>query len=95
MSDVDVQHRESSNRFVARTESGLAYISYERRDDGTIEFQHTVVPEADRGRGVGNALVRTAIAWARGEGATIVPTCPFVQAWLEQHPDQRDVLGLG
>jgi predicted GNAT family acetyltransferase len=92
MSDVDVQHRERAKRFTAQTPSGLAYISYARPDERTIDLQHTVVPEADRGRGVGGALVRTAIHHARQQGARVMPTCPFVKAWLERHPDQQDVL---
>ncbi len=92
MSAVDVQHRENGKRFTARTASGLAYISYERPDDRTLDLQHTVVPEADRGRGVGGALVRTAVGYAREQGMRVIATCPFVKAWLEKHQDQRDVL---
>lgn len=92
MSDVDVQHRESAKRFTARTDSGLAYITYEQPDERTFDLQHTVVPEADRGQGVGAALVRTAINHARARGAKVIATCPFVKVWLEQHPDQKDVV---
>jgi predicted GNAT family acetyltransferase len=92
VSDVDVQHRENAKRFTARTPSGLAYISYAVPDERTMDLQHTVVPEADRGQGVGGALVRTAIRHAREQGKRVIPTCPFVKAWLENHPDQADVL---
>jgi uncharacterized protein len=93
MTDVDVRHRESAKRFTARTPSGLAYISYEEPDERTIDLQHTVVPEADRGRGVGGTLVRRALWHARQQNKRVIPTCPFVKAWLEKHPDQKDVLG--
>jgi predicted GNAT family acetyltransferase len=95
MSDVNVQHRENGKRFTARTEAGLAFVSYERPDEGTIELHHTVVPEAARGRGVGSALVRAAIDYARKEGLRVTPTCPFVKAWFDRHPDERDVLATG
>jgi predicted GNAT family acetyltransferase len=91
MSDVQVEHRENGKRFVTRTPSGLAFISYVRPDDATIELQHTAVPESDRGRGVGSALVRTAVDYAREHGLRVVPTCPFVKAWLEKNPEERDV----
>jgi predicted GNAT family acetyltransferase len=91
MSDVQVEHRESGRRFVARTPSGLAFVSYVRPDDATIELQHTVVPTADRGQGIGGALVRTAVGYAREQGLRVVPTCPFVKAWLEKNPHERDV----
>jgi predicted GNAT family acetyltransferase len=92
MAEVDVQHRESTRRFTTRTPTGLAYISYARPDEQTFDLQHTVVPEADRGQGVGGALVRAAVGHARKQGAKIIPTCPFVKAWLERHPEQRDVV---
>lgn len=92
MTDVDVQHREGAKQFTVRTPSGLAYISYAEPDERTIDLQHTVVPEADRGQGVGGALVRRAIHYARERGKRVIPTCPFVKAWLEGHLDQADVL---
>jgi uncharacterized protein len=92
MTDVDVEHRDNASQFTARTPSGLAYIAYEQPDDRTYDLQHTVVPEADRGRGIGGQLVRAALAHARQEGAKIIPTCPFVQAWLERHPAEKDVV---
>jgi predicted GNAT family acetyltransferase len=88
MSNVDVEHRESAKRFTARTPSGLAVISYAEPDDQTMDFQHTLVPEADRGQGFGGALVRTAVRHARAEGKRIVATCPFVRAWLARNPDE-------
>jgi predicted GNAT family acetyltransferase len=92
MTAVDVQHRENAKRFTARTPSGIAYIAYAQPDERTIDLQHTVVPEADRGQGVGGALVRTAIQYAREQDKRVIATCPFVKAWLEQHPDQTDVV---
>jgi predicted GNAT family acetyltransferase len=88
----DVQHRASSNRFTRRTPSGLAYISYEQPDPRTIDLQHTVVPEADRGQGIGGEVVESAIAHARENGLRVIPTCPFVKAWLEKHPEHQDLL---
>jgi predicted GNAT family acetyltransferase len=91
----DVQHRENSKRFTRQTPSGLAYISYEQPDATTIDLQHTVVPEADRGRGFGGELVERAISHARERGLGVIPTCPFVRAWLEKHPEHQDLVKAG
>lgn len=90
MTEDVVQHRETGKRFTTRTPSGLAYISYERPDDQTLDLQHTVVPEADRGRGIGTSLVEAAMNHARENGLRVVATCPFVRNWLEKHPEYRD-----
>jgi uncharacterized protein len=87
-----VEHRKATRRFTTRTPSGLAYISYAAPDDGTMDLQHTVVPEPDRGQGIGGTLVRTAIQHAREEGKRVIATCPFVKAWLDRHPEQQDVV---
>jgi len=39
------------------------------------------------GHGYGTALVEAALAHARREHLKVVPTCPFVKAYIERHPD--------
>ena len=90
-----VQHDEAGHRFVAHTEEGDAFLAYEPRGHDTLDLQHTVVPEGARGRGVGDALVRAAIDHARRHEYRIIPSCPFVDAWLTDHPDARDLLAVG
>jgi predicted GNAT family acetyltransferase len=90
MSDVEVEHHEARRRFVARTPAGPAYVAYDRPDERTIELHHTIVPEEERGRGVGGTVVRAAIAYAREQRLRVIPTCPFVSAWLKEHPEERE-----
>ena len=84
-----VEHDEAQQRFISRLREGVAYLSYERGGDGTLDLQHTVVPEPARGRGVGQSLVRAALDHAREQRARIVPSCPFVAAYLDEHPDEQ------
>ena len=89
---TDVSHDPAHRRFVAPTPAGDAILSYEQAGDRTLDLQHTIVPESERGAGVGEALVKAAFAHARAEGLTLIPTCPFVEAWVRRHPDSRDVV---
>lgn len=66
-------------------------LSYATLAGGALDLQHTVVPPEARGGGVASALVRAAVAHARAEHVTLVPTCPYVAAWLERHPGDADV----
>jgi predicted GNAT family acetyltransferase/glutaredoxin len=63
-----------------------------RRRNGRIAFIHTEVDEALEGRGLGSALVATALDDARREGLEVVPLCPFVAALIERHPDYQDLV---
>ena len=86
-----VTHHPEHRRFVADTGSGEAVLTYEPSGDRMLDLQHTVVPEAARGSGVGDALVRAAVAHAREQGVQLVPTCPFVAAWAKRHGGDADV----
>ena len=86
-----VSHDAAQHRFTARTDDGEAVLTYEAAGEGVLDLQHTVVPPGARGEGVGDALVRAAVAHARAEKLQLIPTCPFVEAWMRRHPQERDV----
>lgn len=79
-------------RYVVRTEGVEAEMTYSRAGESTIIIDHTSVPDALRGRSVGQALVRRAVEDARAEGRSIVPLCPFAKAQIARHPEWQDVL---
>jgi len=89
---MDVQHSPDRRRFFLDVAGGTAELAYRPIDAHTIELVHTEVPEAAAGQGIGGKLARAAFAWARGNGTKLVVTCPFVQKWLERHPDERDLV---
>lgn len=96
MSDVRVTLDESRSRYEAwigdKRAGVLEYVS----TPGTIDFTHTVVDEQFGGRGVGSALVRTALDDAREAAAEgdvhVIPTCPFVAGYIDKHPEYADLL---
>ncbi len=85
-----VVHNEQENQFEMRVPGGLAVLGYIPMPDG-MDLVHTKVPEEDEGAGHGSALVRAAFDHARKANKRIVPTCPFVKAYLEKHPDDQDL----
>jgi hypothetical protein len=67
-------------------------MTYSRSSPALIIIDHTEVPDALRGRGVGQALVLRAVEDARREGFRIIPLCPFARAQFERHPEWGDIL---
>lgn len=89
--EVDIAYDAEEKRFEARVDGHLAVLDV--IPSPTIwTLSHTEVPTALEGRGVGSALVRAALAHVREAGATVMPLCPFVLAYLARHPDETDVV---
>jgi predicted GNAT family acetyltransferase len=50
------------------------------------------VPPAARGGGIASQLTAHALTFARDGGYRVVPSCPFVAAYIQRHPEFRDLL---
>ena len=91
MANLEVTDNRGENRYEARVPGGLAFVEY-RLKPGALVVRHTEVPEESSGQGVGDALVRHVLDDARARGLAVVPLCPFVAAWIERHPDYRELV---
>jgi predicted GNAT family acetyltransferase len=95
LTTTDVRREErgtSGGRWVGSLDGHEAEMTYSRASATLIIIDHTSVPDALRGRGVGPVLVQRAVEDARREGFKILPLCPFAKAQFERHPEWRDVL---
>ncbi|MEM1379466.1 MAG: GNAT family N-acetyltransferase [Pseudomonadota bacterium] len=90
--DIQRQEDESKGRYHVVEEGHEAEMTYSRAGDALIIIDHTGVPGALRGKGVGVALVQRAVEDARAEGKKILPLCPFAKAQIAKHPEWQDVL---
>lgn len=88
---ADVRDNAASHRFELVVEGTTAFIDY-RRETGRIVLVHTEVPDSLAGKGVGSRLVKGALDMIRTEGIKLVPKCPFVAAYIEKHPEYRDLV---
>ncbi len=86
---MTVQHDSEGSRFYVSLPDGEAELVYAPFTEGILDLQHTEVPASGQGKGVGDALVRAALAYARARNLRVIATCPYVQAWLRRHPEER------
>lgn len=86
----EVIHNTGASRFEIQVDSLTAQLTYYLRTD-TIIFTHTGVPAQIEGRGLGSALVRAGLAYARENHLKVKTTCWFVQGYLERHPEYADL----
>ena len=87
MTDVALEETGSKGRYVIREDGQEAELTYSRLSDRLVIADHTGVPDALRGRGLGERLVEHLVAEAEAKGFRIVPLCPFVNAWRREHPE--------
>lgn len=92
MTEIIREHGETKGRYWAVIDGLEAELTYSILSPRTIIADHTGVPEALRGSGVGLMLVERLVADARAEEVKIVPLCPFVKAQAARHPEWADVI---
>lgn len=88
---LNISHNEQSKRFETTIDGHTGYISYQERGDKLV-YDHTIVPQELGGRGVGSALVKEALNYARENNKKVVPQCSFVASYIDKHPDYQDLL---
>jgi predicted GNAT family acetyltransferase len=79
-------------RYVTLVEGHEAELTYYRDGEGRIVIDHTGVPQALGGRGIGLALLKRAVEDARAESIKIVPACSYAAAQIARRPELQDVL---
>lgn len=89
---MQLRDNRAEQEFEGLVDGGRAVAAYQLEGD-RIVFTHTLVPPELEGRGIGSRLVRFALDSARDRGLRVVPQCAFVRAWIERHPEYRDLLG--
>jgi len=88
---AEVRNNETANRFEAFVAGKTALLTY-KRTGREIVFSHTEVPAELEGRGLGSKLVRVGLDFARQHGLRVVPVCPFVAWYIQQHQEYVDLV---
>ena len=89
--NIEIVHEPAARRFVAVVEAQECVVDYQLSGN-TMTITHTNVPASLGGRGIASQLARFALDEARAKGWKVVPACSYVEAWIEKHPEYRDVL---
>ena len=86
---VDVPER---GRFEIRLGDRVVGLASYHVDGGTMTLPHTEIDPSMGGRGLGTALVAGVLAAARERGVTVLPYCSFVRHYIQQHPEEMDLV---
>ena len=86
--EVTVADEPERHRFEIRVGGELAGFTEYRRAPGLIAFIHTLIDPRFEGQGLGTRLVTDALDDVRAAGLAVLPFCPFVRAFIANHPDE-------
>lgn len=90
--DITVVDNPERRRFEVRDgRKVLGWTTYEQTSE-LIVFHHTEVKPRHEGRGLGSLLVRSTLDHVRDQEMRVLPLCPFVNGWIERHPDYADLV---
>lgn len=90
----DVRNNENVSQYELEVD-GMTAIAVYQRGAAAITFTHTEVPPALEGRGIASQLIKAALADARLRDLKVVPQCEFVASYIDQHPQEQDLLATG
>ena len=81
----------TTGRFELERDGHVASLQYTVAGH-VLALLHSEIPEALRGSGIASTLAQTALDWAREHHMKVDVVCPFVAAFLENHPEYSDVI---
>jgi predicted GNAT family acetyltransferase len=92
MADVGVQDNPAASRYEVRVDGAVAGFAEYTVSGDRIVFTHTEIDDAFEGQGCGSRLVRFALDDVRSRGLSVVPRCPFVRKYIEEHEEYADLV---
>jgi len=87
-----VQHDPDAHKFFIAADDGESRLSYRPVGDDKLDFRSTFTSPSLRGHGLAGQVVAAGLDHAREHGLKVIPTCPFVGAFVDQHPKYADLL---
>jgi len=72
----------------------VAFLTYHMHGDA-IEYLHSETPPELQGRGYASALAKFALDREKASGRKVIPTCPFVRAYIKRHPEYAAIVFNG
>jgi predicted GNAT family acetyltransferase len=89
---IEVTRNDDALQYDAELNGTFAGLIRFTRDGDVITLVHTEVDPQFEGGGVGSELVRRALDDIRGRGERVVPLCPFVQSFIDDHSEYGDLV---
>jgi len=81
---LTIHHDQAGHQFETTVDGHRAYLTYMDLGKQTLDIYRTFVPNALRGRGIAAALTEKALEYADQMGYTVIPSCSYVERYMER-----------
>lgn len=91
MSLEAVNNKKQFHFEVALPDGDVATLEY-RWLKGSMVLMHTFVPKNATHQGIASLLAKAALEYAMVQNIKVIVYCPFVAAFLKEHPEYDDLI---
>lgn len=85
---LSIHHDTSRHQFYVDLDGQRAVLAYMSLGKQTLDIYRTFVPDALRGRGIAAALTEAALEYAGSGGYAVIPSCSYVERYMERRERQ-------
>lgn len=89
---ANVRRDDARHRYEIEVNGQVAGSMAYRPHGEALELIHTEVGEAWQGQGLAAQLARHALDDARRTGRKVIPSCAYVAAYIQRHPQDQDLV---
>ncbi|MEI9892106.1 MAG: GNAT family N-acetyltransferase [Caulobacteraceae bacterium] len=90
MDQAQVRDNRDLQRFELPVDGQVVFANY-RRQPGRLVITYVEAPPELRGTGAAGRLMQGVIEAARAEEVKVLPLCPYARAWMQRHPEHKDL----
>ena len=87
-----LRRNDARHRFEIEVDGKVAGSMTYRPRGEALELVHTEVGPEYQGQGLAARLTRFALDQARAAGQKVIPSCAYVAAYLQRHPQDQDLV---
>ncbi|HUX61849.1 MAG TPA: GNAT family N-acetyltransferase [Ignavibacteriaceae bacterium] len=89
---MEIKHDKNNQRFFSIVDGRESYLQYLKIDNSTLDYYKTYVPNELRGKGIAGKIVESALNYALQNNLIIIPSCSYVDTFIERHPDYNKIV---
>jgi predicted GNAT family acetyltransferase len=89
---IVVSDNPERERYEIRVGDEFAGFAQYRGRPGLIAFVHTEVDDRFEGQGLASKAIAFALDDVRERGLEVLPFCPFVNSYIQRHPEYVDLV---